>query len=108
MRVLRADRGVIETGAHRMGRRNLAVVVLQHVAVGSLQHARHSAVEARGVIAQRFAAASGLDANEAHILIRDKRGEHADCVGAAADAGHHRIRQAAFAREHLLRAPRRR
>ena len=66
MGVLRTDGRVIETGADRMGRCDLAVVILQDIAVGSLQHARRSAAESRGVIAERFATTAGLDADETH------------------------------------------
>ena len=52
-RVLRADRGIVETGGDGMGEGDLAVVVLQNIGVGALQNAGRSAAEARGVLAER-------------------------------------------------------
>ena len=108
MGVLGADGGVVQSGGDRVGCGDLAIVILQHVAVGALQHAGDAAVEARGVIAERFAAAAGFDADESHVFVFDKGGEDADGVGAAADAGDDRIGQAAFALRESARALRRR
>ena len=52
-RVLRADHGVIQTRRDRVRQRDLAVVVLQHEAVGALQHAGRAAAIPRRVVAER-------------------------------------------------------
>ena len=62
--VLGADGGVVEAGGDGVRQRDLAVVVLQHVAVGAVQHAGQPAGEARGVLAECSAAAAGFDADQ--------------------------------------------
>ena len=47
-RVLGPDRGIVKTGGHRVRQRDLAIFVLQEIRIGALQHARRSAIEARG------------------------------------------------------------
>jgi len=81
--------------------RDLAVFILQQVAVSALEHARSTAAKARRMIAQRAAAAAGFDANQFHSGVRKKRVEDADRVGATADAGEDGIGQAANGRKHL-------
>jgi len=75
--------------------RDLAVFILQQVAVSALEHARSTARKRRRMIAQRAAAAAGFDANQFHSGVRKKRVEDADRVGATADAGEDGIGQAA-------------
>jgi len=53
------------------------------------------------VVAERGAAAAGFDADEAHISVGDEFVEHADGVGAAADAGDNRRGQTVFLLENL-------
>ena len=62
--VLGADHGVIEAGGDGVRERDLAVVVLQQVAVGAVQDAGSAAAKARGVLAERVAAAAGFDADQ--------------------------------------------
>ncbi len=64
--VLRADHGVIQARRNRMRQRDLAVVVLQQIAVGALQHAGSAAAEARRMLADAVAASAGLDAHQLH------------------------------------------
>ena len=47
----------------------------------------------RTVLATLDAVTTGLDPDEAHLFVVDKVGKHAYGVGAAADAGDHRIGQ---------------
>ncbi len=65
--VLGADRSVIEARGNRMRERDLPVLILQHIRIRALQHARRAALEARRVFAQRRAAPAGLHADEPHL-----------------------------------------
>ena len=87
--VLGADGGVVEAGGDAVGARDLAGVVLEDVAVGSLEDAGEASadgLEAGGVLAEGGAAASGFDADEADVLVFEELVEGSDGVGAAADA----------------------
>jgi hypothetical protein len=84
-----------------MRERDLAVVVLQKIAVSALQNAGRTAGEARGVLAQfglRPPASTPISFTPASS---PRTVEHADGVAAAADAGENRIGQAAFALQNL-------
>src|SRR5690606_511301 len=85
--MLGTDAGVVETGRHRMGLDDLAVVVLQQVGAVAVQHARRAPVERRGMAARGDALAPGLDAHELDAGLVDVRMEDADGVRAAAHAG---------------------
>src|SRR6185312_13644853 len=85
-----------------MSEGNLAVVILEQIAVGALENAGCSAGEARCVIAQAGAASAGFDADELHGCVFEKWMEDADCVAATADAGDDGIGQAAFGLENLF------
>src|SRR5271166_3026062 len=100
--VLRPYRRIIQTSRNRMGRGDLPRLVLQHVGIRSLQHARAAAVETRGVLAQRVATSSRLDANQFHLAVLQELVEKADCVRTAADAGDERSWQPALGFENLL------
>src|SRR5580698_3659264 len=65
-RVLRSDRSVIETSRDGMGERDLAITVLKHVAIRTVQHAGAATGESRGVVSELCAAASGFDADQAN------------------------------------------
>src|SRR5207248_1811904 len=79
-RMLRTDRRIVEPRGDRMRQRHLAVVVLQKIAVGAVQHARTSAGEACGVLAQASAAAAGLHSDQTNGSLRDKGMENPDRV----------------------------
>jgi hypothetical protein len=92
--VFRSDRRIVETGRHAVRRRDLAFAVLQQVREAAVQHARLSAVEARGVVAGRVAVAAGFDADQLDLRIADEGAEQPDGVAAAADAREREIGQA--------------
>ena len=100
--VLGADARVVEAGGHRVDVARLAIVILHHVAEAAVQHAGLAVAERGGVVAGFRAAAAGFDADESDFFVLDERIEHAGRIAAAADAGDHRIGQAAelFARLH--------
>ncbi len=92
---------VVEARRDRVGVLDLAVLVLQEVGLVAVEHARAPAGDGGGV--QLVEAMAGrLDADQAHALVVEERVEHADGVGAAADAGDHRIGKTAFHLQHLL------
>ena len=69
-----------------MGLDRLAVLVLQHVRLGAVQHAGTTAFDGCRVARGVDAVAGRLDAVELDALVVEERVEHADRVGAAADA----------------------
>ncbi len=81
--------------------------VCRHVGICSLQHARTRAGisrgggHARGVFAQRRAAASGFHAQHFHVRVIQKRVKQSNRIRAAADAGHQQIRQTLFRFQNL-------
>ena len=94
--VLGADHGVVQAGGNGMCERDLPVFVLQHEAVGALQHAGGAAAIARGMFADGVAASAGFHAHQRDGAIGQERVEDPDGVGAAAHAGEDGVRQAAF------------
>src|SRR6185312_792212 len=84
-----------------MRERDLAVGILEQIAVGALENARRSAGEARGMVAKAGAASTGLHTDELDGRVFEKRMENANGVTAAADAGDDGIGQAAFGFEDL-------
>ena len=76
--------------------------VCRKIRADAVQDAGFAAIEGGGVAARYVEAfAGGFDAVELDLRVVEKRGEQADGIGAAADAGDERYRQAAFALEHL-------
>src|SRR6478736_7875929 len=100
--MLRPDRGVVETSRHRMRRLDVAVVVLQHEGARALEHTRCAAGEPRRMAPGLDGLATGLDANQPHILVIDERIEDADGVATATDTGNHSVRKPAGLVEDLL------
>src|SRR5918996_716818 len=94
VRVLGADAGVVEPRRDRVRVGDLAVVVREDRRARAVQDARPSRAEARR--------ARRLDAEQAHVLVREEAGEDPDRVRAAADAGDHGVRQAALGGQDLL------
>ncbi len=84
-----------------MGVLDLAVLVLQQIGLVAVEHARAAAGD-RGRVQLVQAMARGLDPDQAHALVGQERVEHADGVGAAADAGDHGVGQAPFHLQDLL------
>ena len=84
-----------------MRNRDLSGGILQHVGIGSLQHARRAAAKTRRMFAQLVAAPSGFDADELHFFVLDEVIENADGIRSAADAGDDGSGQFAFGFENL-------
>ena len=110
-RVLGADARVVEARAARVDIGGLAELVLQHIAHRAVQDARGPVGERGRMVARLRAAATGLDADQAHRRILDERMEDARRVRTAAHARDDRIGQppellealrAAFAADHAL------
>ena len=91
--VLRADARVVEPGGDRVGVCDLSVLVGQHGGARAVQ-------DTRSTVAERCRV-RGLDADERHARVVDEAREHPDRVGAAADAGEHRVREPTLGLEHL-------
>src|SRR5438105_851003 len=100
-RVLRPNGRIIKSRRNRMGRSNLAGVVLQNVGISSLQHARRPTTETCSMFAELLPTPTGLHANESHLLILEKLVENADGVGASADASDDSGRQLALSFQNL-------
>ena len=75
---------------------DLAVVGLQQIRPVAVQNARLAAGQRRAVFAGFDTVAGGLDADDAHVLVVEKRMEQPHGVRPTADAGDERIRLAAF------------
>src|SRR5690242_15392954 len=102
--MLRADAGVVETGAHGVRQRDLPRVVLQHIAEGSLQDAGNAAtyfLESCSVLAECRSASSCFDADQLHVGVAEELVEGSDGVRSAADTGHDGCRQFALLLQHL-------
>ena len=100
--VLRADAGVIKTRGNRVRLDDLAILVLQQISAVAVQHAGLAGAQRRRVLAAFQPVARGLDADQAHRLIRDVGIEKANRVRAAADARQHRVGLAPRQFRHLL------
>src|SRR5262245_26728692 len=94
--MLRPDGGIIETRRNGVRTGNLAVTILQHVRISSLQNARRSAAKAGSMVAETLAAAACLYPDEPHALIPDELMEYADCIRTAAYTGYDGRGQLAF------------
>ena len=93
--VLRPHRGIVEPGRHRVGAKDLAVLVLEDQGLGAVQDSgRGTRREPRGVLPRLQAPPSGFDAHQGHRFVADERGEDSGRVGAAADARNHHVGQA--------------
>ena len=99
--MLRPDAGIIQPRRNRMRVLDLAVVVHQKIRAVAVQHAGPAAGD-RGRMQLVEAVARRFDAENLHRWIVEKRMEQPHRVGAAADAGDQRIRQAALRLLHLL------
>ena len=74
--VLRADCRVVEPRRHRMGAKDLAVLILQHHGAGAMEDARRTRLgESGGMISGRDPAPSGLHPDQGHRLVGYERGE---------------------------------
>ena len=71
--VFGADAGIIEPGRDRVHGRRLAVLVLQHVAIASVEHARLALRKAGGVLACLRSSAAGLCPHERDVSVVSER-----------------------------------
>src|SRR5690349_5763520 len=85
-----------------MRARNLPGFVLEDIRVCSLQYPWQTALEARGMIAEFFAAAPRLDADELNLLVTNKVVEDSDRVRSAANTGNHYSGQFPLSLQYLL------
>ena len=99
--VFRSDSGIIETGRDRMGQLDLTVGIGEQPGLCALQDTELAALESCGMTLGHDAITAGFDTDHADIFIAEKRMEHADRIGSAANAGDEQIRQAAFALKDL-------
>src|SRR6185312_7594830 len=86
IRVLRADRWVIESGGDRVGRGDLSELVLQHHRARAVQHPESSAGETRRMLAERMPLPSGFDSDETNRIVFQHLVEQADRIRSATDA----------------------
>ena len=102
--VFGTDRGIIESGGHRVRAADLAVPVLEQVGHGSVKHARHATGKSSGVFAAGQTHSPGFHPYHLNPGILDERVEQADTVAAASYAGHQAMGESAFGGQDL--APR--
>ena len=99
--MFRPNARIVEAGANRVGVEYLPVIGLQQVGAVAMQDAGAAAIQGRRVLTGFDTVARRLDANQAHTLVIDEGMEQADRIRPAANTGHHRVRQAAFALQYL-------
>src|SRR6516164_6136407 len=85
-----------------MGQFNLAFLVCQQKSFCSLEHAKSSALETRGVLAGMNSVAPGFDPGHSNVRIVQEWMEQSDSVTSAADTGYQQIGQTFLALENLL------
>ena len=87
--------GIIESSRHRVGFKDLSVVVLHKIGAVTVEYAR-TADRQRGCVLTGFETlAPCLNAIHRNALILQKRMKEPNGVGAAADTGHQGVRQLA-------------
>lgn len=99
--MLRADAGVVQSGRDGVRLGDLALVVLEDVGARAVQDAGLPRGEGRRVLAGLHPVPGGLAAHQADVGVGDEGVEEADGVGAAADAGDRRVREASRALQDL-------
>ena len=97
MAVLRPHTRIIQARSNRVHGGGIARFVLQKIAVKALNHAGFAQGHGGGMAAGLVEPFAGrLHAHQGHGFIIEKRVKQAQSIGAAADAGHHFIGQAAI------------
>ena len=99
--VLRPYAGVIESGRHRVGLKDLSVFILHQIGAVTVQNARTADRQRGCVLTGLQALATRLNAVHRYALILQKGVKQSDCIGAATHAGHQRIRQLTALRQAL-------
>src|SRR5829696_7611804 len=100
--MLWADAGIIEARRDRVRVLDLTVAVHEEIRAVAVQDAGPAAGERGGMQPGREAVPGRLDAVDLDVAVVEEGMEEADSIGAAADGGDERIRQAAFLSQHLL------
>src|SRR6266542_5781376 len=93
-RMLGSYRRVVKPSRHRMRGGDLSMLVLQHVTLCALQHARATAttlIKTRRMFANITPDATCLDAKHAHRLVIEKRVKHANRIRTATNTRHQDI-----------------
>src|SRR5208283_2609201 len=85
-RMLRTDQCIVEARRNGVRQSNLSFLILQQIAEGAMQYTRSAAAEARRMLPESPAAASGLHANHPHVRFLEERVEQPNRVAAAAHA----------------------
>src|SRR5882724_424659 len=99
--MLRADGRIVKTSRDRVRGRNLSGLILQHIRIGPLQHARRTSTETRGVFTQAFAPPARLHPDELHFLVFDKFVKDADGIRPATDTSNDRLGKFSFSPKDL-------
>ena len=90
------DGRVVESGRNGMSLLDEAVVILQQIHIGAVQHAFLSTGNGSCMFAGRNACTCCLHADQLDVLVLDKWLEHADCVAPSSDTGNDGIWKAPF------------
>src|SRR5215813_1363541 len=80
---------------------DLAVLILQDVAVSTLQHTGRATAISRRMFAELFAATTGLYTHKLHAHVIEEGVEQSDRVAASADTRNRGVRQPAFRFQNL-------
>ena len=96
-----ADAGVVEAGRDGVRLDGLAVVVLEQVGPGAVQHADLAGADRGRMPAGLEPVAAGLEPVQPDIGVPDEGGEQADRVGPAADTRQRRVGKRAGQRQQL-------
>src|SRR4051812_14574591 len=84
--MLGPDRRIVESSRNRMRQLDIAIVILQNVGAGTLQHAGTATGKAGGMAAARDRPPARLDTDQPNGAVADERVEDAQRITAAADA----------------------
>eukprot|EP00123_Amoebidium_parasiticum_P018300 comp24164_c0_seq1/m.44071 comp24164_c0_seq1/g.44071 ORF comp24164_c0_seq1/g.44071 comp24164_c0_seq1/m.44071 type:complete len:327 (+) comp24164_c0_seq1:222-1202(+) len=100
--VLRAHPGIVQAGADAVCGGDLALVVLQQVCAGAVQHPRLARTQSGRMPPRLHPVTTSLHAHQLHLLVVDERVEDAHGIAATAHTGNHIVRQFPGRLEHLL------
>ena len=100
--MLRSHARIIQAGGNRMRFNDLAVGILQEIGPVAMQHARFAGGDRGRMPAAGDAVTARLHANQLYRLVGNVGVEDPDRIGAAADAGNHRVGLAPRHLRHLL------
>ena len=92
--MLRTNSGVVQTGRYAVCLCDLPVIILQDIGLRAVQNADPTCRQRGSVFAGCQPLPGRLDPDEPHVAVIYEWIEDADGIAAAADAGHHVVRQA--------------